>query len=221
MRTVIRLGMRSVWFWTAIAHLTSLFWLTGALTLSSADASLLRTADNLGAIVVQSRRTLWDQNHHSWQVIAFKSVRPDRPDAETYLRLVGFLDQTEIAHPQPIALVGIGQVWMAADRSDQISTQISTAPQPVTLPANMGQYALEPILAELSPTQKLRLELPRVDQGAIVLQIPPALVEEWQQVSGSTADPLVNACELFPLEARQNPAFPDWTGCRTAASSLP
>lgn len=206
--------MNKGWFsrlfrWTTIAFLISLFWLTDCCN-SLAIASILRTADTSGAIVVQSRRTLRDSDRQSWQVIAFKRVQPDGLDDSVNLRLVGFSNQIEIAHPQPILLMDIqGRGWTAADVSDQIAVAF---PQPT-----VGQYQLQPVLSELSTDQPLRLEVLTQAGEVIVLRIPPALIQEWQSVASVNASQLVKACDLFPLEARQNPAFPNWTGCGLAA----
>ena len=192
--------------WTAIALLI-LFTLLGTVG-TPALASILRTADS-GAIVVQSRRTVRDQHRQSWQVIAFKRVQPDAADEAIYLRLVAFPGSVAIDHPQPILLSNVqGQVWTAADRSDQIS--VSAQP---SIRQSVGQYELQAVLPALSD-QTLRLEIPIVDQDAIVLRIPPALIQEWQTVAQTVAEQLVKDCDRFPLEARQNPAFPEWTGCR-------
>lgn len=190
--------------WTAIA----LIILLGFTAFSApALASILRTADT-GAIVVQSRRTLRDQHRQSWQVIAFKRVQPDAPEEAIYLRLVAFPGSVAIDHPQPILLSNVqGQVWSAADRSDQIA--LSAQP---SVGQSVGQYELQAVLSTL-PDQTLRLEVPTL-QEAIVLRIPPALIQEWQTVAQSEASQLVKNCDRFPLEARQNPDFPEWTGCR-------
>ncbi|HEY9644413.1 MAG TPA: DUF3122 domain-containing protein [Coleofasciculaceae cyanobacterium] len=206
--------LKRVWQWGAIAALSLLFWWIDLDPLPAA-ASILRTADASGAIVVQSRRTLRDPTRQSWQVIAFKRVQPSGLDAAVNLRLVGFSNQIEIAHPRPLVLMDIqGHLWTAADISDQISV---TSPQPT-----VGQYQLQGILSELSTHQPLRLEVPIQNGEAIVLRIPPALIQEWQSIAPVDASQLIQACDQFPLEARQNSDFPEWTGCRIAAeNSLP
>jgi hypothetical protein len=56
-----------------------------------------------------------------------------------------------------------------------------------------------------------------VNQTEIVLPVSPALIEEWQTVVNTHHSDLVGACAKFPVEARQNPAFPAWIGCRQEA----
>jgi hypothetical protein len=199
-------GWRQRWRrWLLVLGLMGWLWLGGGY-LSPASASILRTADTADAIVVQSRRTLWDAKHHSWQVIAFKRVQPGV--AETIqLRLVAFPNRGKIAHPQPLRLSDIQeQAWLLDDRSDQISVMATTLD-------TVGQYDLEAVLAQL-PTQRLRLEIPIVDHDPIGLRIAPSLIQEWQAVAQTEASQLIDTCDQFPLEARHNPAFPAWTHCR-------
>lgn len=177
----------------------------------SAAATVLYTADAANAIVVQSRRTIRDQERQSWQVIAFKSVRTDEQDLPLTLRVVGFPGGPAIAHPEPGQLIDLQQrVWLLPDRSAQVAVDPA-------LPFSLGQYDLAAVLRQLPTTQRLQLQLPTADAAnPIVLSIPPALIHEWQTVAAAAASDLVNRCDLFPMEARQNPKFPLWTGCRLA-----
>lgn len=193
--------------WIGMICLTGLLWLSMAAFAPTASARILRTADLSDAIVVQSRRTLYDRHHQSWQLVAFKRVKPDVAADSLRLRLVGFPGHIQIAHPQPIAFVGLQeQTWAAADRSEQILV--------TDLPPNVGQYDLQAVLAQLPTDQRLRLEVRTVDRDIITLQIPPPIIQEWQTIANTTVNQLMNGCEQFPLEARQNPHFPQWTGCR-------
>lgn len=188
--------MLSLFLWLGIAG-----W-----TIPPAAAALLYTADTANAIVVQSRRTLRDQSRQSWQVIAFQAVRPDvLPSSTVALRLVGFPGQSQIDHAIPANLTDeTGQGWQLSDRTDRIIG---------SPPPSVAEYDLQPILASLPTDRRLQLAVP-TSQQPIVLGIPPALVQEWQTVAATTAAQLIDRCEVFPLEARQNPQFPAWTGCR-------
>jgi hypothetical protein len=170
---------------------------------SPASATLLYTADSSGAVLVQSRWTLRDTERHSWQVIAFKRVEPDGREAGLVLRLVGFPGVVEIVHPQPIGFVDLkGQSQFAVDASDQISAHP---------PAHVGQYDLQSVLLQL-PFERLQLELP-LQSGTTGIRVSPAMLEEWQTVASVLYRDLQNSCDKFPVEARQNPAFPAWVGC--------
>jgi hypothetical protein len=177
----------------------------------SAAATVLHTADAANAIVVQSRRTIRDQQRQSWQVIAFKSVRPDMQDLPLTLRVVGFPGGPALAHPEPGQLIDLQhRVWPLPDRSAQVAVDPA-------LSFSLGQYDLAAVLGHLPTAQRLQLQLPTADAAnPIVLPIPPALIHEWQTVAAVAASDLVNQCDLFPMEARQNPKFPLWTGCRLA-----
>jgi hypothetical protein len=196
---------RRLWRWLLGLGLVGWLWLGGG-HLSPSSASILHTADTADAIVVQSRRTLWDAKHHSWQVIAFKRVQPGT--AETIqLRLVAFPNRGKIAHPRPLRLSDIQEhAWLLDDRSEEISAMSTTLD-------SVGQYDLAAVLEQL-PTQRLRLEIPIVNHDPIGLRIAPGLIQEWQTVAHTEAGQLIDTCELFPLEARHNPAFPAWTRCQ-------
>lgn len=184
-----------------------------------AHASLLYTADTSGAVLVQSRRTLRDQDRHSWQVIAFKHIQPNRPEGKLTLRLVGFPDGMGIAHPQPLTLVPLqGQPHLVADLTAQIAPESPHSPEsPSTIGqvnlGQVGQYDLQSVWMQL-PLEPLQLEI-FTDTVPISLRISPAMLEEWQQVSGVSYDDVLKSCQKFPIEARQNPAFPAWVGCKT------
>jgi hypothetical protein len=192
--------------WLIMIGLMGWLWMGGGASIPAAAAAILRTADTADAIVVQSRRTLWDAQQQSWQVIAFKRIQP-HTSTPTALRIVGFPDRYVIDHPQPLSLsAGQAQTWSLADRSDQI---VAT---PATL-ATVGQYDLQSVLFQL-PAQRLQLELPLKDHEPIALRVSPGLIQEWQQIAQVEASQLVDACEQFPRAARQHPDFPAWTQCR-------
>jgi hypothetical protein len=176
----------------------------GWLGTNSANAAVLYTADTSGAVLVQSRWSLRDTDRHSWQVIVFKQVQPDGREADLLLRLVGFPDVVALAHPQPIAFVDLkGQSQIADDRSDQISADV---------PPHVGQYDLQSVLLQL-PFERLQLEMPLLHSAGASIRISPAMLEEWQKIAALHYRDLQQACDKFPREARQNPAFPAWVGC--------
>jgi hypothetical protein len=189
-----------------LSGLTALVLWLGWQGVNPADAATLYTADTAGAVLVQSRWTLRDSDRHSWQVIVFKQVQPDGREAGLVLRLVGFPSAVEIVHPQPIALIDLkGRAQFAADYSDQISANP---------PSHVGQYDLQSVLVQL-PFERLQLEVPLLNSGAAKIRISPAMLEEWQHIAALHHSDLQHACDKFPVEARQNPAFPSWVGCST------
>ena len=189
----------------------SLFAALGGLALLSppAIATVLYTADTSGSVIVQSRRTLRDQHHSSWQAIAFKPIFSDGRVGALSLRLVGFPGVAEIVHPAAIVLTNPqGQSISVADISDQISAQTAAnlPPQP-----HVGQYDLQASLPQLSIDYRLQLELPT--RPPTLLQLPPALLQEWQAIANTQPIDLIHACSKFPIEAQHNPDFPAWVGC--------
>jgi Protein of unknown function (DUF3122) len=193
----------------------SLLAVLGGLALLSppAIATVLYSADTSGSVIVQSRRTLRDQHHSSWQAIAFKPIFSDGRVGALSLRLVGFPGVAEIAHPQAIVLTNPqGQSISVADISDQISAQISAnlPPQP-PVPQPVGQYDLQASLPQISIDYRLQLELPT--RPPTLLQLPPALLQEWQTIANTQPSDLIHACTKFPIEAQHNPNFPAWVGC--------
>jgi Protein of unknown function (DUF3122) len=171
----------------------------------AATASILYTADTSGSVIVQSRRTLRDQDRYSWQVIAFKPIHADTREGELALRLVGFPGAVQIDHSRPITFTGPkGETLSVDDASDRIA--VGLLPQP-----HVGQYQLQTALPTLPTEYRLQLNLPT--QPPTILQISPALIQEWQTVVNTHHDDVVHACQLFPVEAQHNPAFPAWVDC--------
>ncbi len=198
---VRKLGQRHLW----LALLLSLC-LSLSCGLKAAEAALLYTADTSGTVIVQSRRSLRDQNRYSWQVIAFKPIQADRQEGPMALRLVGFPGAVEL-NRDPARLTSPERPEFAANLAD-LSSQIPVStPQP-----HVGQYNLEPALASLPTDNRLQLQVETHDRP-VQLAVSPALLEEWQTVANTHYSDLVQSCDRFPPEARQNPAFPSWVNC--------
>lgn len=184
-----------------------LFWVLFSAT---AAATLLYTADTGGAVLVQSRRTIKDQDRRSWQVIAFKPIQANQ-EGTVALRLVGFPEAVSLDHHQPITFTNWQyQRYSAANISDRISR---TGP----VPLHVGQYDLQTVLSNL-PSEPLQLHLATVDQTEILMSIPPALVQEWQRIANTHVADVQRTCDRFPKEARQNPDFPGRVNCSMPGS---
>jgi len=148
-------------------------------TTPDAAAAIRQIEEAPGQMVYQSRQTLKDQHGNSWQAIAFKRVSlNDKTSFE--LRLVGFPGVVEIDRSKPLLLTNsMGEVLTADDNSSLIFTDLS-APE-----SNVGEYDLQPLLAQLQPEVPLSLTLPTVDSEDIQLSVPPSFVQEWQTLSAS------------------------------------
>ncbi len=142
-----------------------------------AQAAIRQLEEAPGQRVYQSRQTVQDQQGNSWQVIAFKRVRPDST-TNLYLRLISFPGVADIDHTRPLQLINsLGKTWTANDASQQIFTDAAN-PEP-----NVAQYELQPILMELDPAVPLRLEIPGLHQLNITLNVAPGLVAEWRSLA--------------------------------------
>ncbi len=142
-----------------------------------AEAAMRQLEERPGQVVYQSRQSLTDQQGDRWQVIAFNRVRADGSTSFD-VRLVTFPGQAVIDRTRPITLTdSLGNVLTAADASEHIFTD-AAAPEP-----HIGQYNLQPIMAQLPAAIPLQLTIPQRDRADAVLVIAPALIQEWQTVA--------------------------------------
>ncbi len=143
---------------------------------SHAVAAISQLEEAPGQIVYQARQTLKDRHGNSWQAIAFKRVPPNGK-ATFELRLVGFPGVTVIDRTKPLVLTdSMGKMLTANDTSSTIFTDLAS-PEP-----NVGQYNLQPLLAQLQAEIPLELTIAAIDSEAINLSVPPSFVEEWQTI---------------------------------------
>ena len=141
-----------------------------------AFAAVTQIEEAPGQMLYQSRQNLRDRTGKSWQVVAFKRVRPDG-SAMVSLRLVGFLGAVELDHTQPLTLTtSTGQILTAKDVTNEISHGATTL-------ANVGEYDIESILPQLHSEIPMELALPMLTGSAIKLQIPSTAIQEWQTIA--------------------------------------
>ncbi|SRR5579883_594332 len=149
----------------------------GLLNPPGAAAVIRQMEEAPGQVVYQSHQTLQDQHGTSWQAIAFKRLRPTG-ETSFNLRLVGFPGAVAIDHVQPLMVTtSLGSRLTIADNSSAIFTQ-TTQPE-----ANVGQYDLQPFLAELHAEIPLQLAVPMLNDDPVRLTVSPALVQEWQTIA--------------------------------------
>ncbi|MBE9176523.1 DUF3122 domain-containing protein [Synechocystis salina LEGE 06155] len=152
------------------------------LAVSPAHAVIRQLEEAPGQAVYQSeisksRQTLKDQRGNSWQAIAFERILPDQKDS-IYLRLVAFPGTVNIDHSQPLTITNsMSETLTALDVSEDMFTD--EAP----MATDAGEYNLQPILMELESAIPLRLIVPTLDQQEIVLNVSPAVVEEWRSLT--------------------------------------
>jgi Protein of unknown function (DUF3122) len=141
-----------------------------------AFATVTQIEEAPGQMLYQSRQNLRDRTGKSWQVVAFKRVRPDGSEMVS-LRLVGFLGAVELDHNQPLTLTtSMGQTLTAKDVTNEISQGANTL-------ANVGEYDIQTVLPQLHSEIPLELTLPMLTGGAIELQIPSIAIQEWQTIA--------------------------------------
>ena len=127
-----------------------------------AFATVTQIEEAPGQMLYQSRQNLRDRTGKSWQVVAFKRVRPDGSEMVS-LRLVGFLGAVELDHTQPLTLTtSTGQILTAKDVTNEIS-------QGANALANVGEYDIQPVLPQLQSKIPLQLTLPMLTGSAPLL----------------------------------------------------
>ncbi|MDA0266752.1 MAG: DUF3122 domain-containing protein [Cyanobacteria bacterium] len=144
-------------------------------------AAIRQLEEAPGQVVYQSRQTLTDQSGQRWQAIAFKRTHPDGKE-QVHLRLVGFPGTAAINRSQPLTLTSsLGQTFTAADTSSEIFTN-DAKPEP-----HVGQYDIQPVVAQLRPELTWHLTLATTTQP-LTLAVPPATIQEWQAIAQSQLD---------------------------------
>lgn len=161
-------------FWQRIGLALALMLLVFQAGSLPAQASLRSFEEAPGQMLLQSRQTLQDNLGHRWQAIAFKRTRPNG-EVTVALRLVGFPGTVTIDRRQPLTLTDtLGHTHLATEVSASIFTD-HTIPEP-----HIGQYDLQPILAQLHPELPLTLKLAVIDSAPIQLPVAPAILAEWK-----------------------------------------
>lgn len=163
--------------WASLGLLVFLLWL-GWMPVAHASVHVYR--ERPGQVTVRSRLSLRDFSDRAWQAIAFKRTQGNTLQGY-YLRLVGFPGAVEVDRQQPAAFVApTGQSWQL---------QWAVDPQAKTLPPNVGQFNLAPLLTDIDQPLPLEVQLPLIGNDPAEMAIAPFIVEEWLQVKRSTASP--------------------------------
>ncbi|MEM6519765.1 MAG: DUF3122 domain-containing protein [Cyanobacteria bacterium P01_C01_bin.70] len=163
--------------WGVIIILMLLLWLTG---MPIAQASVYVYRERPEQVTVRSRLSLRDSSDRAWQAIAFKRTQGNTLQGY-YLRLVGFPDAVKVNRQQPLSLMSLtGQRWRLPWAVD---------PQAKTVPPNIGQFDLAPLLNEIDRSVPLRAQLSLVGSTPAEMAIAPFIVDEWLEVKRSQALP--------------------------------
>ncbi|MGG6237197.1 DUF3122 domain-containing protein [Nodosilinea sp. AN01ver1] len=162
--------------WRAL-RLTILALLLGCLLLLAlaepAMASVHTYHEQPGQTTYRSRQSLRDQNEVAWQATVFKRYGEGRLEG-VYLRLVGFPGQGLVDRQGDLSVqTGTATQWAAAPSLDS---------QTQTLPENVAQYDIDPILSHIQRPGPLTLVVPLANGTVARLVVAPYIVEEWLDV---------------------------------------
>ncbi|WP_323224287.1 DUF3122 domain-containing protein [Spirulina sp. 06S082] len=138
---------------------------------SNATAAVYQMEEAPGQMLYQSRHTLRDEIDEPWQVVLFKREK-DNGENSIHLRLVGFPDLTNFAHPQPLKVfTSTGKVLLAED--------FFATESPAD---NVGEFDFQTVLPQLPQVASVQLLLKMKDESAIALRIPAEVVLEWHLI---------------------------------------
>lgn len=144
--------------------------------ITPAIASVRELQEAPGQILYQSHQTLRDNQKNSWQVVFFKRVKEDN-STKINLRLVGFPDLIEFAHPEDLSI---------KISSDLILKAPDIFPNETKSPApNVGQYDFKELVNQLETNNLWLLELPLKNNKKITLKIPYFVIQDWLNVIAS------------------------------------
>ena len=140
------------------------------LTPTAAIAQVHEHQDDNGAPMLRSLESLRDLDYQSWQAVAYRTGQPGHP---VVLRIVGYPGKLRLEHPSPLLVQAGVKEWQLDD---------ITLENPVLARDGReaaAEFALDPLLNDLSNNRPLRLFLPGVFNE---LPVPPYVVGEWREV---------------------------------------
>jgi len=123
-----------------------------------------------GVAMVRSLESLRDLDYVSWQAVAYREGPPGGP---VVLRIVGYPGKLRLDHPVDLQVFAGRREWSLPD----ITLDNAALAQDGRDAA--AEFALDPLLADLSNNRPLRLVLPGVFTE---LPVPPYVVGEWRSL---------------------------------------
>jgi hypothetical protein len=132
-------------------------------------AMLRQHHDAPGVLRYHSQVGIKDKQQYTWQVLLFKKINPGVKQ-ELDLRIVGFPGVFEFSHPHSLEIItASGKLLSASD----VFANSSPA-------SNVGEYSFTDVLPKLTTIESLKLNLPLLGKEKKILEIPKAVVTEWQ-----------------------------------------
>ena len=123
-----------------------------------------------GVPVVRSLESLRDLDYDSWQAVAYREGAPGQP---VVLRIVGYPGKVRLDHPVSLQVLSGRREWALEDITLNSSVLATDGREAA------AEFALDPLLDDLSNNRPLRLVLPGVFNE---LPVPPYVVGEWRSL---------------------------------------
>lgn len=140
------------------------------LTPSLAWAQVHQHESENGAAMVRSLESLRDLDYDSWQAVAYRTGKPGNP---VVLRIVGYPGKVRLDHPVSLLVQAGVKEWQLDDITLENPALAKDGREAA------AEFALDPLLTDLSNNRPLRLFLPGVFNE---LPVPPYVVGEWREV---------------------------------------
>ena len=140
------------------------------LTPAAASAQVHEHQDENGAPMLRSLESLRDLDYQSWQAVAYRVGKPGNP---VVLRIVGYPGKMRLEHPTPLLVQAGVKEWQLEDITLDNPLLASDGREAA------AEFALDPLLNDLTNKRPLRLFLPGVFNE---MPVPPYVVAEWRDV---------------------------------------
>ncbi|MDC0251440.1 DUF3122 domain-containing protein [Synechococcus sp. AH-551-P21] len=140
------------------------------ITPNAALAQVHQHNDEAGAPMLRSLESLRDLDYDSWQAVAYRTGKPGNP---VVLRIVGYPGKVRLDHPVSLLVQAGVREWQLDDITLKNPALASDGREAA------AEFALDPLLADLSNNRPLRLFLPGIFNE---LPVPPYVVGEWRDV---------------------------------------
>ena len=140
------------------------------LTPMAVSAQVHEHQDENGAPMLRSLESLRDLDYQSWQAVAYRTGKPGNP---VVLRIVGYPGKLRLEHPSPLLVQAGVKEWQLDDITPENPVLASDGREAA------AEFALDPLLNDLSNNRPLRLYLPGVFNE---MPVPPYVVGEWREV---------------------------------------